>query len=123
MKLSHNIDLGAKRATAAQKIDAAFEKKARAIDPVPTLHAAKARQAHFAFLSPANAAQSPTLVAEAAVRGMALDALCTLIFAKDDAVQHELVALEDQRQQAQEHLTTLQSEQSIAAHAATVQAS
>ncbi len=64
MKLSLAKDLAPIRADACRRIDAFFEARAAALDPCPTIHAAKARAARAAF-----AGEAPeTAAAMAAVR-------------------------------------------------------
>ena len=102
MKLSLAKDLGPLRSSAARRIDDAFERMARAVDPCPTLHAAKAREPGY-------------FGEEAASRGMSAGELSALVAHRAGEAHRAILALESRRQFLKRRLAAADSEQAIAA--------
>ncbi|MGO9768236.1 MAG: hypothetical protein ACLPSW_01520 [Roseiarcus sp.] len=93
MKLSLAKDLAPIRADACRRIDAFFEARAAALDPCPTIHAAKARAARAAFARLRIEPDCVRLEVDAAVLAIDADRLALKARIGAAAAEQEIIAL------------------------------
>jgi hypothetical protein len=110
LKLTAQLDLSARRAAAADRINFFFSAQAAGMSSAPVLHAAKAAHARRVLDGEAPA---PSLIEEASARGLAVNDLCASIVRRASLTEAFLLGLEGRRQQFLAAIEAATSQQDI----------